>query len=140
MYNVGTWSPDCKLGGTTIRASAVTASGTETGTSYEVGKGKFRAVLNWTVCETGTGDEFYNVVIEANSRAATSTYYKIGTLGCYGCAALTSDTVTPNTGEFETIIDNPYDYQIRVKVYCRGSIGSGGLTHSVVIYPLADKN
>lgn len=138
MYNVATWSPDCKLGAVALKAAGLEAASTNS-TAVEVGKGKFRAVLTWTACEVDTGDEFYNIVIEANTRAVTGTWKKIASLGCYGCAALTSDTVTPAAGAYEMIVDNPYDYQVRVTSYIRGTFGTG-MNYSVDAYPLADKN
>ncbi len=138
MYNVASWPADEKLGGTTLRASAVCIT-TENGTSYELGKGKFRIVLTWTACDVDTTDEFYHPYIEANTRYATSTYYKIGSMGVYGAAAVTSDTVTPSAGSFEMIVDNPYDYQIRACCKVRGTPGTTGLTYSVVAYPLGRK-
>ena len=137
MYNLATWSPDCKLGGVELKALGREATST-TSTEVELGKGKFRIVLTWTECEVDSSNEFYNICLEANTRAATSTYYKIASLGCYGDSSRTADTDTADTGEYEMIVDNPYDYQVRVRSYIAGTFGTG-MKYSVTAYPLADK-
>lgn len=139
MYNPATWSPDGKLGGVTLKtAAAVTADTTET--AVFVGKGKFRVVLTWTTCEVATGNEFYNVLLEANTRGATSTYKRIAPLGCFGHSSVTGDgSSTASTGEIEVLVDNPYDYQVRIVTYVNGTIDTTGLTFGAVAYPLLDK-
>jgi hypothetical protein len=138
MYNIATWPNDCKLGAYTLKSAALIAADT-TGTSYELGKGKFRVVVTWTACEVDNNNELYNIVLEANTRAATSTYYKIGALGAYGAAEVTGDTAdTATSGAYECIIDNPYDYQVRYRVYVNGTM-TNGMNFSVIAYPVATK-
>ncbi len=137
MYNVATWSPDCKLGAVALKATGAEATST-TSTAVELGKGKFRIVLTWIACEVDSSNEFYNICLEANTRDATSTYYKIASLGCYGDSSRTADTDTPAAGTYEMIVDNPYDYQVRVRSYIAGTFGTG-MDYTVDAYPLVDK-
>lgn len=137
--NRATWPNDCKLGGVTLMASAtVTADGTAT--AVEIGKGKFRVVSTWTACDTTDNDEIYVLTLEANKRSATSTWYEIGTICLEGDSVATGrDTDSAATGAVEVIIDNPYDYQVRVRKYVNGA-SPAGLTVAVIAYPLAFKN
>lgn len=137
--NMATWPNDCKLGGVTLRsAAAVTADATAT--AVEIGKGKFRVVTTWTTCEVDNNDELYHITLEANKRSATSTWYEIGTLAVLGDSVATGrDTDQTSTGAIEVIIDNPYDYQVRVRSYVNGTVATG-CSLSVIAYPLAFKN
>lgn len=137
MYNVATWPNDVKLGGVTLKAAGLVTASAD-GTSYYLGKGKFRIVLTWTACEVGNNDEYWNIYLEGNTRNATSTYYKIAPLGFYGAAAVTGDTVTPASGAMEVIVDNPLDYQVRYACKAGGTIGTG-MNFSVIAYPLGSK-
>lgn len=139
MYNLTTmYSPDNKLGGVTLKSAGLVAADTSE-TAVEIGKGKYRIVLTWTACEVASNDELYNVVLEANTRNATSTYYKVAPLGAYGALEVTGDEAdTPSTGTMEVIADNPLDYQMRVRTYVNGTIATG-INFSVTAYPLGSK-
>lgn len=134
MYNVVTFPDDTKQGGITLKSAALVAASAD-GTSYEIGKGKYRVVVTWTACEVASADEFYNIYLEANTRNATSTYYKIASLGFYGAAAATGDTVTPSSGTMEFLVENPLDYQIRYACKVGGTVATG-MNFSVTLYPL----
>lgn len=137
-YTVADWSPDGKLGGVALKAAGlITADGTETG--VELGKGKYRIVLTTTAVEIASNDELYVVELEANTRYATSTYYTIGTVAVLGASEVTGrDTDTAAADSYEVIVDNPYDYQVRVRYYVNGTIATG-CNFSVTAYPLLSK-
>lgn len=136
--NMGSFVNDCKLGGTTLKAAALIAVDTSS-TAVEIGKGKYRIVTTWTACEVDNNDELYVVAIEANTRAATSTWYEIGIAAVLGDSVATGrDTDQASTGSCEIIVDNQYDYQLRVRTYVNGTVGTG-CNFSVVAYPLATK-
>jgi hypothetical protein len=137
-YTLATWSPDGKLGAVSLKAAAlITADGTST--AVETGKGKFRIVLTTTAVEAASNDELYVVEIEANTRAATSTWYAIGTVAVLGAAEVTGrESDNADAGVYEVIIDNPYDYQLRERHYVNGTIATG-CNYSVDADPLIDK-
>jgi len=137
---IATWSPDGKNAPVTLRASATTtgASTKNTDTAVLLGKGKYRVVTDVTVIETAGNDEGYTIVLEANTRAATSTWYEIGTIGHFGAAEVTGRAADDAADEYEIIVDNPYDYQVRVVTYKIGSTPTG-ITFSVKAYALSDK-
>lgn len=131
---VGTWSPDGKLGAVALKAAGlVTAEANET--AVEVGKGKMRIVTNITAIEIASNNELYISVIEANTRAATSTWYEIATLFARGAKEVTDRAADDAADEEEIIIDNPYDYQVRVTTYVVGSIDTG-INYTVDAYTL----
>jgi hypothetical protein len=137
---IATWSPDGKIGGLTIKTLANVKGSTITnGTAYEVGKGKFKAVTKVTVLDVDANDEHYIMVVEANTRAATSTWYEIGTLFAGGAHEVTGRAADDAADEYEIILDNPYDYQVRVTTYILGSTNVG-ITSSVILYPLSRKH
>jgi hypothetical protein len=136
--SIATWSPDGKLGAVALKAAGlVAASATET--AVEVGKGKFRIVSNITAIETASNNEMYNVVLEANSRSATTTWNEIGTLFARGASETTGRSADDSTDEEEIIVDNPYDYQVRVHTYVVGSI-STGINYTVDAYYLLSQH
>jgi hypothetical protein len=134
----GTWSPDGKLGGVTIEASAAHGSNDATGTSVYVGKGKFRMVTAATVVKVSGTDEIYFVTVEANSRGATTTWKTIGTVFAGGYSSKTGRDTSDVADEQEVIIDNPYDYQIRTRTNFSGS--SPSITYSLTAYPLISQH
>lgn len=137
-YTVATWNPDGKLGGVTLKSAGLIAAD-NTATAVEIGKGKYRIKTTWTACEIDNNDELYHVAIEANTRNATSTWYDIGTVALLGDSVATGrDTDTAATGSMEIIVDNPYDYQLRVRTYVNGTVATG-CNFSVVAYPLMSK-
>lgn len=134
---IATWSPDGKLGAVALKAAGlIAASATET--AVEVGKGKFRAVSTITAIETASGDEQYIALIEANTRGATSTWYEIATLFARGASAATGRSAADVADAEEVIVDNPYDYQVRVRTYVVGSV-STGINYTVDAYTLLSK-
>lgn len=137
-HSVATWSPDGKLGAVSLKAAGlITADGTET--AVIVGKGKYRIVLTTTAVEIASNDEFYLVELEANTSGATSTWYSIGVLACLGALEVTHrDTDTAAAESYEVIVDNPYDYQVRVRYYVNGAIATGA-NFTVDAYPLIHK-
>jgi len=137
------WTPvtrinDNKLGGVTLKAAGAITTDT-TSTAVEIGKGKFRVVTTWSTCTVAANDELYHVVLEANTRSATSTWYELQTLavlGAYEANGRQSDNAS--TGSVETIVDNPLDYQVQVRTYVNGT-EAGGCNFAVVAYPLGSK-
>jgi hypothetical protein len=134
-----TWSPDGKIGGTTLKASAALTNATTKNveTAVELGKGKYRIVTDITAMTLAGANDFYLMVLEANTRDATSTYYEIGTLFAGGAKELTGRSANDSVGKLEIIVDNPYDNQVRVVTYIVASAGS--VTASVKAYPLTRK-
>ena len=121
---IATWSPDGKLGAVALKAaSAVTSDTTET--AVEVGKGKFRLVIAITAIDVDTADDLYMVLFEANSRNATTTWSRITPKMAFGHSTATGDSSSDGTDTYEMIVDNPYDYQVRVKTIVVGTVSTG---------------
>lgn len=137
-YTVAAWSPDGKLGGVTLKAAGLVAAD-KSETAVTIGKGKYRIVLATTAVEIADNDELYVVELEANTLNATSTYYTIATLAVLGALEVTGrDTDSSAAETYEIIVDNPYDYQVRVRTYVNGTVATG-VNFSVVAYPLMSK-
>lgn len=131
-----TWQNDGKLGGVELKAAGAETSSTAQ-SGVVVGKGKMRVVTTITAIDTAGNDEHYTVVLEANTAAVTGTWYELGVLFSGGDSTTTGRSSDDTADELEIIIDNPYDYQVRVRSYMIG--GTTSLTYSVNAYPLLDK-
>jgi len=121
---IATWSPDGKLGAISLRAAGATDVN-ENGTAAIVGKGKLRIVTNITALEIASNDEHYTIKIQANTAAATSTWYDLATLFSGGAFETTGESTDDVVDEHEVIIDNPHDYQIRTHLVLVGSVATG---------------
>ena len=59
--------------GIALKAAGLVAADTaETGVF--IGRGLFLLNIVWTACEIATGDEFYNIQVQFNTAAASSTW------------------------------------------------------------------
>jgi len=134
---IATWPNEGKLGALSLKAAGLVDE-SDTETAVEVGKGTFRAVTSITAIEVASNNELYISVIEANTRSATSTWYEIGTLFARGANEVTGRTADDSADAEEIVLDNPYDYQVRVHTYVVGSI-STGINYTVDAYPLHNR-
>lgn len=133
-YANGKWPNDVKLGETTLKAAALVAADTNS-TAVYLGKGKFRVVTTWTTCQISGTDELYHVCLDADTRAAATTYYEIATLAVLGYSGATGrDASDAATGSKEIIVHNPYDYNVRVRTVVNGA--SPTCNFSVIAYPI----
>ena len=133
---IGTWSPDGKLGAVALKAAGLIITETNE-TAVYVGKGKMRIVTNITAIEVASNNELYISVIEANTRGATSTWKEVLTLFARGAKEVTDRAADDAADEEEIIVDNPYDFNVRVTTYVIGSI-STGINYTVDAYRLLD--
>lgn len=120
------------IGGTALKASgAVTASTQET--AVEIGKGKFKIVTTVTAVDVASTDEGYVINLEASTRATPATWFTLATLLAGGATAVWK---MPGIiiGTYVTIVENPYDYYVRVTTTCLASGSS--ITFSVDAYPV----
>ena len=132
-----TWPADKITGGVSLKASgAVTTDTTET--AVELGKGRYDLYVSISAIETASGDEFYHILLEGNTRNTTGTYYEIGEIGSFGAATPTGRASADTAANFWRTVENPLDYQVRVRTYTNGSI-STGITFSVTAYPVNRK-
>lgn len=140
-YTNAKWPADNKQGGVQLASYSTDSpfTGTDTAeTAVYLGKGKYRIVTTWSTCAVDGGDEFYHMTLEANTRNDTSTYYEIATLAVLGDSSVTGrNDDDAATGAKEIIVDNPYDYQVRVHTFSNGSTVSCAFT--VYAYPLNRK-
>jgi hypothetical protein len=121
-------------GGTALQAAATITTDTAS-TAVVIGNGRFDVVIDVDALTLGTGGDLIVFDIEANSLAATSTWYSIGNL-VLGDATSRGQAMTA-TGEYKISVDNQSDYQIRVYAYLTGSASS--LTYSAYAYPIRDR-
>jgi hypothetical protein len=120
------------IGGLALKASGAVTSSTQE-TAVIVGKGKFRIVTTVTAVDVASTDEGYVVNLEANTAAATSTWFTLATL-LAGGATTVWKMPSVVIGTYVTIVENPYDYQVRVTTTCLASGSS--ITFSVDAYPV----
>lgn len=134
---IATWSPDGKLGAVALKAAGLVKTTTNE-TAVFVGKGKMRIVTNITAIEVASNNELYIAVLEVNDRNATTTWREVATLFARGALEVTGRSADDAADEEEVIIDNPYDYNIRVTTYVVGSIATG-INFTVDAYYILDK-
>lgn len=134
---IATWPGTGKLGAVALKATGLVAT-TTAETAVEVGKGKMRIESTISAIEVASNNELYIAVLEANTRSATSTWYEIATLFARGAQEVTGRSADDSADAEEVIADNPYDYQVRVKTYVVGSVGTG-VNYTVNAYGLLDK-
>jgi hypothetical protein len=121
------------IGGTALHAAGLfTASAQDTG--VELGKGKFKIVTTITAIEVDTTGEAYIIDIEASTRAAPTVWFTLGTAFAGGKADTTKKVVAA-AGTYVTIVENPYDYLVRVTLSVLGS-PSTGINFTVDAYPV----
>ena len=132
--SLATFGLDYGSGGIALKAAALVAADTAE-TAVFLGRGWSAMRIVWTACEIASNDELYNVVFQANTAAATSTYYDLGNI-CFGATEVTGGMDdSPATGEIWLAIFNPYDYQVRVNTKVSGTIATG-MNFAIDAYPL----
>lgn len=126
---------EMELGGTALKAAGLVAASTQE-TAVFLGKGKFRIVTAITAIEIASNDEHYTIDLEADKSSAAGTYFTLATLFAGGATEVMGkpDAVV---GRYVTIVENPYDYNVRVTTSVIGSIaGGGGINFTVTAYPI----
>lgn len=118
--------------GTVLQASTTITSSTNT-TGVEVGKGKFVVVITTTAIHQESGFDNVSFWVEANTKAATTTYTQLACLPIGDATGVGVAIGSTGVGSFPVYINNPYDYQIRLNVDVLGSTDS--VTYSAKIYP-----
>jgi hypothetical protein len=122
------------LSGINLRASTlITASAA--GTAAYVGMGTFIARLILIAIEVDSSNEGMFVDIQANTKAATSTWYDIARIGMFGDTVATGANADSTLGTYVQGIVNPYDHQLRVYTNIVGTIGTG-FDYTLDIYPM----
>lgn len=119
-----TWSPDKGLEGISLKDAGLVTT-TANGTGVNVGKGKYRLVVNITAIDADATDDLYSISVQANTEAATSTWKYVTPKMMFGNATATGDDSTDSTGEFDIIIDNPEDNQLRIRTIVVGTVTTG---------------
>ena len=129
-----TFSTENKLGGITLLAQGLVAASAQSSSTF-LGKGRYRVVTTITAAEIATNDENYVVDLEANTSGATTTWYRLATIYADGAKEITGRAVDATTDTYEVIVDNPYDYQVRVATNVSGTVATG-VNVGVVAYPV----
>lgn len=128
---------DSLLGGVELKAAGLVAASAQ-GSGVTLGKGRYLIECTTTAVEIDTNDEVYSVNLEANTAAATSTWYNIGTVALFGATEITGQK---DSGAAETtymIVENPYDNQVRYSIGVAGTIATG-INIAIKAYPIHEK-
>lgn len=130
MYPLG-------IGGIAMKAAGLVAADTAH-TELAVGHSQFMIQMDWTACEIATGDELYNIAVEAED--ASGTWTRIGVLNVLGASAMVGDEGdAPATGSVRGIFANPYykstSSKVRLKTWVKGTIATG-INYSASLFPL----
>lgn len=123
-------------GGVALNAAGLIEVDT-TATAVEVGKGMYKFVAVVTAIEVASNDEIFSIDIEANTRAATSTWKTIASISL-GVSEITGRTADDAAGTYVFYGENPNDYQIRCHTKLSGSVATG-INYTLSVYPLGLK-
>ena len=118
----------------TLRAAALVAADGEDAAVF-IGRGMFLLQLVWTACEAASGDEFYNVQLQYNTAAATSTWLDDINIAFGDTLLLGGAAETAATGDMVVGMFNPYDHQARTKNWVTGTIATG-FNYAAYVYPI----
>lgn len=129
------YTPADMNGAIELKAAGLVAADTAH-SAVLVGRGPFAVRLAWTAAEIATGDEFYSVVVEANTLDVPGTWIQIGVLLVAGASAVIGGAAaTAATGAVKQGFINPNDYQIRLRTWVNGTIATG-INYSADLYPI----
>jgi hypothetical protein len=131
-------TPKAAIGGLELKAAGLIAT-TTAGTGVMMDSKAFTVQLDWTAIDIDGNNELYIITIEANTRAATTTWTEIGgfrPLGATEVVASSGDVTA--TGSIRQAFWNPKDYQVRYKVWVAGAGVSTGLNFALKAYPIQD--
>lgn len=121
------------MDGTVLQASTTITTSTPT-TGVEMGKGLYAIDVAVTAIHQESGFDIVVFWVEANTKAATSTYEQLAGLPI---GDATGTGVALSTGTFPIYVYNVRDNAIRLNVKVLGSTDS--ITYSARIYPLRDR-
>ena len=119
-----TWSPDKGLEGISLKDAGLVTT-TTNGTGVKVGKGKYRLVVNITAIDADASDDLYFIAVQANTADASTTWKEVTPKMGFGNSTTTGDSATDTADEFDIIIDNPEDYQLRIRTIVVGTVTTG---------------
>lgn len=122
--------------GTSLQASTTITTSTAA-TAVEVGKGLFCVVITVTAVHQESGFDNVAFWIEANTKAATSTYTQLACLPVGDATGVGIAIGSTGVGSFPIFVFNPYDNGIRINAKVLGSTDS--VTYSAAIYPIRDR-
>jgi hypothetical protein len=131
-------TPKAAIGGIVLKAAGLIAT-TTAGTGALLDGGMFSAQVDWTAIDIDGNNELYIITMEANTRAAPTVWTEIGgfrPLGATEVVASSGDVTA--TGSIRQGFWNPYDYQVRYKVWVSGAGVSAGLNFAIKAYPIED--
>jgi hypothetical protein len=132
-------TPVAPIGGVALKAAGLVAA-TTAETAVLLDGGAFAVQIDWTAAEIASADELYIITVEANTRAATTTWTEIGGFRALGATAKTASSGDANaTGSIRQGFYNPKDYQVRIKTWVSGTIATG-LNFSAKAFPIKDLN
>jgi len=110
------WGSDQSI---SVCSSASATTSSTLGTASDVGRGVYVADLTVTSISTGTGFDVINLIFQANTSAATSTYVEIANV-CMGDATGRGAALT-SLSNAQVLMANDGDNDIRLYAYLLGS-------------------
>lgn len=134
----GAQYPKWSIGPVSLWTAANTTT-TANGTAATAGQGLYLIKIVASALEIASNDEIYGISVQANTVAASSTWYEIGrlTLGCLEKNGVGTDDIADT---FWIGVYNPYDYQIRIRTVVAGTIDTTGINFTADMYPVATRN
>ena len=136
MANIATAPRLEAIGGITLHAAGAIVA-TTADTAVFVDKCSFMCETDWSACDVTSSDEFYLLTIEANTLAAPTTWNVIAQPLCLSVGAHNASAGdATGTGQMRIGVDNPYNNQIRTKIWIVGTTPS--INFVTKIYPLKD--
>jgi hypothetical protein len=132
---VATYGIDYGSGGVSLKAAGLIAADTDHTAAF-LGRGWHAIRIAWTAAEVASTDELYNVVFQADTKAAVATYIDLQAGVAFGdSVALGGAVDTAATGETWIAIFNPYDNNVRAQTFVAGTIATG-FNCTIDAYPL----
>jgi hypothetical protein len=121
--------------GLALKAAGLIAADTNSD-GVTVGRGFYLCKIAWTASEIVDNDELYNIVLEANTVAADTTWDRLGGGLLAGATEVNGGAADiAASGEVVFGVFNPKDYQMRVATFVNGTIATG-MNFSVTLYPV----
>lgn len=132
---VATYGLDYGSGGVSLKAAGLIAADTDHTAAF-LGRGWSAIRIAWTAAEVASTDELYNVVFQADTKAAEGTYIDLQVGVAFGdSVALGGAVDTAATGEMWLAIFNPYDNNVRARTFVAGTIATG-FNCTIDAYPM----
>ena len=125
-----TWDNENEVDGVTLKASTTETASTTTA-GVIIGKGNYEIEIIISAIDVASGDEYYGLLIEANTQNTTGTWYTLAA-NRFGHSTVNSTGVSDSAFTYKLRVENPHDHQMRVRSVIGGT--SASITYSVLAH------